>query len=228
MPRPSLFGLPTDSVISSDMTTTRRCLLLSAAVLAAAAGGCGFRLRGHFTLPFHSLYIALNPNSPLASGIKRRLEGGSSVKILPTMQNADAILQITVSTRSRRAVSLNVDGRAREYELTLRIGFRVVAPDGFSFVPETVIEARRLLTYSVDRYLSRGDEEAILYSEMQSDITDQMIRMIEKASPRPAVKKERLPRRPLPGDAPVQETGPISGERAREMGLGIRPGTAVR
>ena len=44
-------------------TTSRRTLIAAAAL---AMTGCGFRLRGRFSLPCETLYISYNLNTPLS------------------------------------------------------------------------------------------------------------------------------------------------------------------
>ena len=129
-------------------TTSRRTLIAAAAL---AMTGCGFRLRGRFTLPFETLYISYN--------------------------------HILGERRSRNVVAYNAYGDAREYELKLEVSFRLAAPDGALYLPDTVIPAVREISYNEEDYLTRDTEEALVINEMLSDIVVQMVRRIEKAQP---------------------------------------------
>ena len=56
-------------------------------------------------------------------------------------------------------------------------------PDGRDFVPETTLTTSRTVTYSEREYLSRQNEEALLFAEMQSDLVSLILRRIEAAKP---------------------------------------------
>lgn len=160
---------------------TRRRTLIAAAALALT--GCGFRLRGRFTLPFETLYINYNLNTPLGSQLSRQLKAGSDVRLVNSPSQAQAVLTILGEKRYRNVVAYNTNGDAREYELKLEISFRLSTPDGAQYLPDTVIPAVREISYNDDDYLTRESEEAILIKEMLSDIVVQMVRRIEKAQP---------------------------------------------
>lgn len=161
-------------------TTSRRTLIAAAAL---AMTGCGFRLRGRFTLPFETLYISYNLNTPLGSQLSRQLKAGSDVRLVNSPSEAQAILYILGERRSRNVVAYNAYGDAREYELKLEVSFRLAAPDGSLYLPDTVIPAVREISYNEEDYLTRDTEEALVINEMLSDIVVQMVRRIEKAQP---------------------------------------------
>lgn len=160
---------------------TRRRTLIAAAALAMT--GCGFRLRGRFSLPFETLYISYNLNTPLGSQLSRQIKAGSDVRLVNSPSQAQAILQILGEKRSRNVVAYNALGEAREYELKLEISFRLASPQGALYLPDTSIAAVREISYNDADYLSRDSEESLVINEMMSDIVVQMVRRIEKAQP---------------------------------------------
>ena len=161
-------------------TTSRRTLIAAAAL---AMTGCGFRLRGRFSLPFETLFISYNLNTPLGSQLSRQLKAGSDVRLVNSPSEAQAILYVLGERRSRNVVAYNAYGDAREYELKLEVSFRLCAPDGAQYLPDTVIAAVREISYNEEDYLTRDAEEALVINEMLSDIVVQMVRRIEKAQP---------------------------------------------
>ena len=174
------FGFSNISGTSMFRTTSRRTLIAAAAL---AMTGCGFRLRGRFSLPFETLYISYNLNTPLGSQLSRQLKAGSDVRLVNSPSEAQAILYILGERRSRNVVAYNAYGDAREYELKLEVSFRLAAPDGALYLPDTVIPAVREISYNEEDYLTRDTEEALVTNEMLSDIVVQMVRRIEKAQP---------------------------------------------
>lgn len=135
------------------------------------------------TLPFETLYISYNLNTPLGSQLSRQLKAGSDVRLVNSPSEAQAILYILGERRSRNVVAYNAYGDAREYELKLEVSFRLAAPDGALYLPDTVIPAVREISYNEEDYLTRDTEEALVINEMLSDIVVQMVRRIEKAQP---------------------------------------------
>lgn len=179
-PSKPAYGFSNISGTSMFRTTSRRTLIAAAAL---AMTGCGFRLRGRFTLPFETLYISYNLNTPLGSQLSRQLKAGSDVRLVNSPSEAQAILYILGERRSRNVVAYNAYGDAREYELKLEVSFRLAAPDGALYLPDTVIPAVREISYNEEDYLTRDTEEALVINEMLSDIVVQMVRRIEKAQP---------------------------------------------
>ena len=130
-----------------------------------------------------TLYISYNLNTPLGSQLSRQLKAGSDVRLVNSPSEAQAILYILGERRSRNVVAYNAYGDAREYELKLEVSFRLAAPDGALYLPDTVIPAVREISYNEEDYLTRDTEEALVINEMLSDIVVQMVRRIEKAQP---------------------------------------------
>ena len=97
-------------------TTSRRTLIAAAAL---AMTGCGFRLRGRFTLPFETLYISYNLNTPLGSQLSRQLKAGSDVRLVNSPSEAQAILYILGERRNIKKKSYKTFGDAREYEMKI-------------------------------------------------------------------------------------------------------------
>lgn len=163
--------------------TSRRHLLGAALVGALPLAGCGFRLCGSFSTPFKTLYLQMPPNSRLTVRLRQELLAESGVTIVNTPAEAEAILELLSDSRSRDVLSINDTGRAREYELTLSLSFRVTSPDGFDYMEAVTLTTRRDLTYAESDFLSREKEEAFLYRDMEADLVSQLMRRIEAIKP---------------------------------------------
>ena len=156
------------------------------ALLGSLAGsvvlsGCGFRLRGQFSAPFETLYLQMPENTRFSGLLKRVIESGSDVRVVTSPKEADAILELLSVNRSRDILSINDAGRAREYELTMTLEFRVVSPDGFDFVETTRLVTSRDLTYSESEFLSREGDEQVLYDDMENDLISQIVQRLGAA-----------------------------------------------
>lgn len=163
--------------------TSRRHLLGAALIGALPLTGCGFRLRGSYSTPFKTLYLQMPENSYLAVRLKQELLAGSDVTIVNTPSEAEAILELLSDSRSRDVLSINDTGRAREYEITLSLSFRVSNPSGIDYMEAVTLTASRDLTYSESDFLSREKEEAFLYRDMEADLVNQLMRRIEAIKP---------------------------------------------
>jgi LPS-assembly lipoprotein len=157
----------------------RRTLLASAALGAAALGGCGFKLRGAQTLPIDTLYLALPVNSQLGAEIARVVRSSTNAKVVADRKESQAIFELLGESREREVLSINAQGRAREYQLRLRTTFRVVDPNGLELIAPTTLTARRDIAFNESELLAKESEEAVLYRDMQSDLVRQMVTRLQ-------------------------------------------------
>jgi LPS-assembly lipoprotein len=153
------------------------------AVLLAlcAMAGCGFKLRGVQTFPFDSISVPLN--TPLGFELKRNIAAASEqTKLVDSVTEADAVLSILSEAQEKVILSLNTQGRVREYQLRYRVVYRVASPKGADFIPPTTVLLTRDITFN-DQVLAKETEEVQLYREMRSDLVQQIVRRLGKAQP---------------------------------------------
>ncbi|MFJ3055705.1 LPS assembly lipoprotein LptE [Herbaspirillum sp. NPDC087042] len=150
-------------------------LLMAAAALILSA--CGFHLRGAADLPFKTIYLDFPPNSAVGVELKRNIEA-SGPKVLDTAKDAEANLKVLADKRDRQVLTLNTDGRVREYALFQRFTFSVTDAKGLTVIPATAITIRRVITYDANQELAKQAEEALLYRDMQSDLVQQILRRL--------------------------------------------------
>jgi LPS-assembly lipoprotein len=155
----------------------RRRLLL--AVAAAPLAGCGFKLRGAQTLPIDTLYLALPVNSPLGAEITRVVRASTNARVVADRSAAQAVFELLGESREREVLSVNAQGRAREYQLRLLSTFRVVDPGGLVLIPPTTLTARRDISFNESELLAKESEEALLYRDMQRDLVRQMVTRLQ-------------------------------------------------
>jgi len=156
-----------------------RALILALALLVAA---CGFRLRGTAELPFQSLYVP-NANTGIGLDLKRNIEAGTGAKVVDTAASADAVLVFTQEAREKEILSLTSTGRVREFQLRYRVGFRVHDGKGVDYVPPSVIQLTRDVTYNDEQILAKEQEEQLLFRDMQADMVQQILRRLSVAKP---------------------------------------------
>ena len=154
-----------------------------AAILAlcAATAGCGFKLRGQQTFPFDTISVPLN--SPLGFELKRNIAAANEqVKIVDNLAAAAAELSLLSAAQEKELLSLNPQGRVREFQLRYRVVYRVASPKGVDFIAPTAVVLTRDITFN-DQVLAKETEEAQLYREMRSDLVHQIVRRLGAARP---------------------------------------------
>lgn len=151
----------------------RRRLVCSLAVLPLAA--CGFKLRGAQTLPVETIYLSLPVNSAIGAEMARLLRASTNAKVVTDRKEAQAIVELLGENREREVMAINAQGRATEYQLRLRVRFRVLDKTASELIGPTDLLARRDITFNESDLLAKESEESLLYRDMQSDLVRQMV-----------------------------------------------------
>jgi LPS-assembly lipoprotein len=139
-------------------------------------------------VPFKTIYIR-NAKTGIALDLKRNLEAGTRTKVTDDPKGADAILELSNEARTKMILSLTGAGRVREYRLLYTVTFRVHDGKGGEFVPPTVLQLSRDMTYSDAEILAKESEERLLIRDMQADMVQQVLRRIAQSEPaKPVVK----------------------------------------
>jgi len=164
------------------MMTMRKLLLLATVLLLSA---CGFQLRGSYTLPFDTLYISLPATSELHAMLKRGIEASTRTRVVDSAKEAQVILSILGDAPSKNILSLDTSGRVREFQLLRTVTYRVHDAAGRDWLPLSRVALHRDISFSDTQVLSKEAEEALLWRDMQGDLTQQMLRRLSAAKPPP-------------------------------------------
>jgi len=161
---------------------------LFAALFAAGLAGCGFKLRGQQDFPFETLSVP--QVSPLGVELRRNIAAASErTTVTQQVTGADAVLTVLAEQQEKVILSLNTQGRVREFQLRYRVAYRVSSPKGLDYVPPISVVLTRDITFN-DQVLAKETEEAQLYAEMRSDMVQAIIRRLARAKPVPAEDDE--------------------------------------
>jgi LPS-assembly lipoprotein len=158
-------------------------------LLLASVAGCGFRIRGTAEVPFETLYLP-GATSGIALDLKRYIQAGTNARVVDDPAKAEAIMQFTEEARQKEVLSLTGTGKVREFQLRYRVGFRVHDGKGTEFVPRSVIQLTRDVTFNDTEILAKEQEEQILFRDMQTDMVQQILRRLAaaKRQPKPAAQ----------------------------------------
>ena len=157
----------------------RRLVLAQCGLLTL--GACGFQLRGAPDFAFNSLYINIGETSSLGNELKRTLASLGKVRVIsdPAQQaEAQAVLDILSELRQKIVVGVNSSGQVREFQLRLRIHFKLGTPQGKELIPDTEMLQQRDISFNESAVLAKETEEGLMYRDMQSDIVQQLMRRL--------------------------------------------------
>lgn len=158
--------------------------VLATALLFCTLSACGFHLRGPQVLPFSTIYLAMNPYEDFTAATKRTIETSGSTRVVAAAAQAEVQLQVVRNEKEKYILSLNANGTVREYQLRQRFGFRVVDKAGLEVTPYSEIYVTRDVSFSEGLELAKEQEDALLYRDMESDIIQQLMRRLARATPR--------------------------------------------
>jgi LPS-assembly lipoprotein len=165
------------------MKSLRSVLLV---LVLAGLSACGFALRGSggsYNMPFKSIYLGFEDTSALGTELGRNLRGGDRVEVVTDIGKAEARFELMSENRAKSILSLNAQGRVREYLLSYVVVFRVVDAKGEELLGPTEIALKRPLTFSETDILAKESEQNMLYRDMQSDLVQQIMRRLAAVKP---------------------------------------------
>ena len=160
--------------------------LLLALIIAAALTGCGFHLRGigSGNLPYKAMYIALPDTADVNIWLQRYIKASGSTEIVEDAKMADAIFQQLGDNRLKTILSVNAQGRVREYRLQLTYTFRIVNQKGQVLVPSNEVALTRDISFDDSNILAKDLEEGLLWRDMTNDLVNQIMRRLSIIKPR--------------------------------------------
>lgn len=173
---PDLIYLWTSSM---SLSLLRRGLLLACCLILAA---CGFHLRGPQPLPFTSIYLGMGPNSPMAGPIKHQIAiNGGGTRITDKPEDAQVRMIVVRDSKSEEVATISGSGVVNQYELRQRFAFRLIDDKGHEIMPLNEIYVYRYLDFATGQELSKEQEEAVLFADMQKDVVSQLMRRLAAA-----------------------------------------------
>ncbi len=160
--------------------------LILALILAATLAGCGFHLRGAGSskLPYKTMYIALPETAEVNIWLQRYINASGSTEIVADAKTADATFQQLADSRQKTILSVNAQGRVREYRLQLNYTFRVVNQQGQVLVEPNEINLNRDISFDDSNILAKDLEEGLLWRDMNSDLVNQIMRRLSIIKPK--------------------------------------------
>jgi LPS-assembly lipoprotein len=160
--------------------------ILLALILAAALAGCGFHLRGSgsSTLPYKTMHIALPETAEVRIWLERYIKSGGETEIVADGKTAEAVFQQLEDSRQKTILSVNAQGRVREFRLQLTYRFRLVNGKGQEIIAPTEVTLARDISFDDSNVLAKDLEEGLLWRDMNNDLVNQIMRRLSIIKPK--------------------------------------------
>jgi len=154
------------SLVKMSMANKLHLLILILAALVVH--GCGFQLRGALDLSkdIAPLYIQQNSVFELAREIKLLLEK-NKIAVTEAPAGANTQLALLSENKKSRVLSVDANGRAREYQLTYTVNVAIKIRQ--SKEVQDSISLSRSLLFDSDAVLAVTNESEILYRDMRKN-----------------------------------------------------------
>ena len=162
------------------MNTTKIIIGLVATALLSA---CGFHLAGKADLDpvFNSTYVTYKgAGKEMAQLVEKQLKANKND--LVGLEEASAIVTVLYERRDRDVLSVDEDGKVREYELILHVGVSVKDAEGEKLIRDQNIRLSRDFLFDIDDVLGKGREQNVIYQEMREDISRLIIYRLQAIS----------------------------------------------
>lgn len=153
--------------------------LTTAVLVASLLAGCGFHLRGDYSIPESLNTLSLTSYDEYSS-FTRMMKGQlrlSEVEIVPPASNVPNLHLISESV-SERTLSLYQTARAAEKELTFRASYRVTAP-GLGAKTLSTSVTRSYLDNPLSA-LAKSVERDMIEDEMRKLAATQIVRQMAR------------------------------------------------
>ena len=146
-----------------------------------ALSACGYRLAGKADLDpvFESTYVTYKGRGRLMAELVEQQLKVNKVDLV-SAEDAAALITILYESRERDVLSVDEEGKVREYELILRVGVGVKDAEGKRLIKDQDIRLSRDFLFELDEVL--GSEERVIYQEMREDIARLIVYRLQAVS----------------------------------------------
>ena len=148
---------------------------------AFTLGGCGFELRRPPQFVFKTLFLNNVMTNPFGVEMLTVLSQVQGLKVLldpRDLDQADMIFDLNSVIREKVIIGRTSTGAIREFQLRIKILFKVRTPSGIEKIPESEMTQRRDISFNESAVLAKEMEEELLYQNMQTDLTYQILRRL--------------------------------------------------
>lgn len=145
--------------------------------------GCGFHLRGVFSIPsaLRTLHILpYQPFDPFQRALRQTLKRNEVLVINAEMAAAKSAATLTILNQalSERVVAYGSDGQANRAILELKLSYQLSDPQGKLLFSNGSVEVERELTINPNAVLGSQNERTRLQADLYVDAALQLVRQL--------------------------------------------------
>ena len=167
------------------MNSARRQLV--SLLLVAPLAACGFHMRGttpDSQMTFASIYLDAPKGSPIERELRSAIRSGDT-QLAADAKSAAVTLRILSQAEERKVLTLNAQGKVREFSLIYRVRFEVAGPDNKKLLQPPEIALQSILSYSEEQALAKEQEAVMAFGDMRRDAVSQIMRQLARVKPEP-------------------------------------------
>ena len=145
--------------------------------------GCGYHLAGKADLDpvFESSHVSHQHGGSAIAQLLIEQFKVNGVKLVD-QENASALVDVLYERREKEILSVDEDGKVREYELILLVGVDVRNADGKKLMNNQKIRLTRDFLFDINDVLGKGSEENKIYQEMREDVARLILYRLQAVS----------------------------------------------
>jgi LPS-assembly lipoprotein len=144
--------------------------LLIIVVALSLMSGCGYRLAGKADLDpvFESTHVSYQGRGQAMAKLLEKQFKANKYELV-SAEKASALVEVLYENTDREILSVDEDGKVREYELILSVGIDVRDSEGKKLVSNQEVRLTRDFLFDINDVLGKGNEEQAIYQEMRAD-----------------------------------------------------------
>ena len=144
--------------------------------------GCGFQLRGSsdsFAINADSIFVSSQSANATSQTVKSQLEY-QGIATPDSKTNVDYILLLSNEKREKNVLTVSsTTGKVQEYELIYSVYMSVTDQKGNRISDTQLVSASRDLFFDENAVLALGEEERIIYQELQQQIGSTILQRLQ-------------------------------------------------
>jgi LPS-assembly lipoprotein len=167
------------------LNSARRHLI--ALLLIAPLAACGFHMRGstpESQMSFESIYLDAPSGTPIERELRSAIRTGNA-QLTADAKSAVVTLRVLSQAQERKVMTLNAQGKVREFSLTYRVRFEVADANNNKLLQPPEIALQSILSYSEEQALAKEQEAAMTFDDLRRDAVNQIVRQLARVKPEP-------------------------------------------
>ncbi|MBP9764166.1 MAG: hypothetical protein KBD03_02490 [Gammaproteobacteria bacterium] len=149
--------------------------------------GCGFHLRGAFSIPPSLQTLQILPNQPYDAfqrALKQFLKSNNIKIVEQNIENTVPVATLTILSQafSERAIAYGSNGLPNRAVLELKISYQLTDVQGKPLGNNTLVTVERELMLNPNAVLGTDNERSHLQADLYRDAASQLVRQLSMIS----------------------------------------------